>query len=323
MIMKLKGWLSLTAAAVCGLITFPGRAFPAPARADQMSVGLQTRWDASIWYSMGEAGFQYADGLSVSELTYPLDGYLAEFQGEAKFLFYLGPVPATAGLRGRLARSIDVKGTSTDSDRALGWLWGYSEHDCTADILLWEVDGLFAVYPLHQLDHPFLKSIETGLILGYGQQRFEFSDRDGTGYYYGEEPVTFRGLVSTYDVDFTGLRIGPYLRLHPTHRLAVSLEALMIPDLRAESDANWILRNYRFWQEAEGMGTTVSVKVTYEVIDHLQVFASLRRVFLNADKRGLESGVFLDEEESYKDQPVVPWIRAKYYGAALGLTLAF
>jgi len=49
----------------------------------------------------------------------------------------------------------------------------------------------------------------------------------------------------------------------------------------------------------------------------------LRRVFLNADKRGLESGVFLDEEESYKNQPVVPWIRAKYYGAALGLTLAF
>lgn len=281
------------------------------------------RLDASVWYGRGEVTFQSPnlDPLISSDLVYPFRGYLGEIRGEALFLFQLGKLPARAGFRGRLARQIDLQGTSTDSDWTFGWRWGYSEHDSRAELLIWDIDAVFSLLPLAGPGRaPVFNSLEGGLIAGFGQERYRFTDRDGWGIYEGE-PEEFSGRVSTYRPDFSGPRIGTYLQSSPLPRLTVRLEAILVPALRAESNAHWILRGYRFRQKAQGTGFNLAGQVDYELTDHFRVFAGIRRIDLNADRRGRESGE--EAGESYRDEPIVGWIRTQYTGYELGASLVF
>ncbi len=281
------------------------------------------RLDASVWYGRGEVTFQSPDldPLISSDLVYPFRGYLGEVRGEALISFRLGDIPSQAGLRGRLARHIDLQGTATDSDWSFGWRWGYSEHDSRTRLLIWDVDAVFSLFPFAASGGPpVLNSLESGLIAGYGQERYQTTARDGWGIYDGwfEE---FSGRVMTYKPDFSGPRIGAYLQSSPLSGLTVRLEAILIPALQAESRARWILREYRFRQEAEGTGFNLSARIDYELTDYLGVFAGIRRVDLNADRRGLESGE--EGDESYRNQPIVGWIRSQYTGYELGARLLF
>ena len=304
----------IRAGITCGLAVLPLAA---------AGESFQGRLDASVWYGRGEVTFQSPnlDPLISSDLVYPFRGYLGEVQGEALFSFQLGSLPAQAGLRGRLARHIDLQGTSTDSDWTFGWRWGYSEHDSRTKLLIWDIDAVFSLFPFPAAGGPkVLNSLESGLLAGFGQERYRIRDRNGWGVYEGET-VEFSGPVSTYNPDFSGPRIGAYLRSSPLARVTVRLEAVLIPALRAESEAHWLLRDYRFRQKAEGTGFNLNARIDYALTDSFRVFADIRRIDLNADRRGRESGE--EEGESYRDEPIVGWVRTRYTGYAVGASLLF
>ncbi len=289
----------------------------------QERTGLSARGDVLVWYGRGETSFQSPnlDPFISSDLVYPFRGYLAELRGEVSLFFPIGSLIARAGLRGRLAKEIDLTGTATDSDWSFGERWGYSEHDCRTDLLIWDLDAVFSIFPFDRSGSAFLRSIETGLIVGYGEEKYQFTVRDGWGDYYGER-YYFEGKVSTYDADFTGLRTGIFLQAEPLPRLSLDLEAVFIPGLRAEGDGNWILRDYRFHQKAEGTGAALAARIAYDLTASWRVFAGLRRVVLTADRRGRESG----EEaggESYSDEDIVGWIKSRYTGYDLGVSLTY
>ncbi len=309
--------LLILAAAVCAL------AGASAAGGGEEPTGLQARADVSIWYGRGEASFQSPnlDPLISSDLVYPFRGTVGEVRGEVSLQFPIGALPARAGVRGRLAQEIDLTGTATDSDWTFGERWGYSEHDCRTGLLIWDIDAVFALFPFEGLDSAILRSIETGVFAGYGEEKYKFTVRDGWGDYYGER-YYFSGKVSTYDADFTGLRTGIFLRAEPLSRLSLDLEAVFIPDLRADGEGHWILRDYRFRQKAEGSGGALSARVAYELTGWCRVFAALRRVVLTADRNGRESG----EEaggESYSDEEIVGWIKSRYTGYELGVSLIY
>jgi hypothetical protein len=312
----MRGLLVL-AVAVCTLAGGPD------AGGGEERTGLQTRADALIWYGRGEASFQSPnlDPFISSDLVYPFRGTVGEVRGEVSLQFPIGSLPARAGVRGRLAQEIDLTGTATDADWTFGERWGYSEHDCRTGLLIWDIDAIFALHPFEVLDSPSLRSIETGVFAGYGEEKYKFTVRDGWGDYSGER-YYFTGQVSTYDADFTGLRTGIFLRAEPLPRLSLEVEAVFIPDLRAEGDGNWLLRDYRFHQKAEGAGAALSGRVAYELTNWCRVFAALRRVVLTADRNGRESG----EEaggESYSDEEIVGWIKSRYTGYELGVSLIY
>ncbi len=202
---------------------------------DERRITLSAALEVSSWYSSGDAGFQFASWPFRSELVYPLDGFVWEVKGEAGVGFGIGPFPARSGIRGRLAGDIRVEGDTRDYDWTFGWFWGYSEHDTRADLLIWDADAFLSVFPLDPIDSRVLKSVEIGLILGYGRQSFDYRSRDGWATYYGELYL-FDGDVSTYELDFDGFRAGPYLQLSPLPRLSARLEAVMIPLLHARGE---------------------------------------------------------------------------------------
>ncbi|MDP8236044.1 MAG: hypothetical protein P9M08_06650 [Candidatus Erginobacter occultus] len=312
----MRGLLVL-AAAVCAL------AGGTAAGGGEERTGLQARADASIWYGRGEASFQSPnlDPFISSDLVYPFRGTVGEVRGEVSLRFPIGSLLARAGVRGRLAGDIDLTGTATDSDWSFGERFGYSEHDCRTGLLIWDIDAVFAVFPFEGLESPIFRSIETGVFAGYGEEKYKFTVRDGWGDYSGEF-YYFEGKVSTYDADFTGLRTGIFLRAEPLPRLSLDLEAVFIPGLRAEGDGHWILRDYRFHQKAEGSGAALSGRIAYELTGWCRVFAALRRVVLTADRNGRESG----EEaggESYSDEEIVGWIKSRYTGYELGVSLIY
>ena len=300
-----------------------GEEAPAPASpAAAERTGFHARGDISVWYGRGETSFQSPnlDPFISSDLVYPFSGYLAEARGGVSLFFPIGSLTARAGLRGRLAKEIDLTGTATDSDWSFGERFGYSEHDCRTDLLIWDLDAVFAIFPFDRSDSSFLRSIEAGLNVGYGEEKYKFTVRDGWGDYYGER-YYFTGEVSTYDADFTGLRTGIFLRAEPLPRFSLDLEAVFIPGLRAEGDGNWLLRDYRFHQKAEGSGAALSGRVAYELSGWCRVFAALRRVVLTADRNGRESGE--EEGESYSDEDIVGWIKSRYTGYELGVSLIY
>ncbi len=311
-------WISAISLAACSL--------QASLSLAQLSLGteidLLADLNASILFSNGNVKFEYAEPPWRSKLSYPLDGYLFELSAESRLQCRVEEYPLTAGIRGRFAQDISVKGDVTDSDWEHDYRWGYSEHDGDADVSIWDVDCVFSIRPFIWSTPYIVKSIEAGLIIGYGEQSFDFLVKDGWGNYFGEAEV-FSGKVSTYDTTFSGIRIGPYLQCQPISDLALRVEAIAIPNLKTESDAYWILREYRFWQEAEGTGTTIGVKCSYRVTEHFQLLAGINWVYLNADTNGKESGIFYEDGASYTDLPIVPYISADYFNLQLGLTAIF
>lgn len=276
--------------------------------------------NAAILYSHGDVQFKYSEPPWSSKLNYPLDGYLVEVSAKTKLQFPLGRSSASVAIRGSIAQDISVKGDVTDSDYQYDYRWGYSEHDGKADVSIWDIDCLFSVRPFTWSDSDIVKSMEAGMIIGYGEQSFDFLVTDGWGRYYNQEE-NFSGHIATYDTTFSGFRLGPYFQCQPIPELSLRIEAILIPNLEANSDAYWILREYRFWQIADGTGTSIGIMGTYKIIDHLYVFAGFRWVCLDADENGRESGV--EGDYSYTDLPIVPYISAEYSSLQFGLRADF
>jgi hypothetical protein len=216
-------------------------------------------------------------------------------------------------------------GTSKDSDFVdfPGVRSDYSESDSEADVAIWDFDALVSLRPFAG-EEGALGSVEIGLFAGYGSQAFDYTD-NGLKYEYGYGTVVGSlpksVEVSTYELEFTGIRAGVCASVNPLPELRISAEAVLIPDLTARGDGNWNLRDYLFQQEADGSGLIVNLKGSWRVMENLDVFAAYRSVALIADKDGIESGV--QSGIPYYNWPIVPEITGEYTGVECGVCVLF
>jgi len=276
---------------------------------------------ASVWASAGEAGFQIGYVWVISELEYPMDGTLFEIKASA-------PITRQDAwglfVRGRYAGALSYDGTSKDSDfldfpniRS-----DYSESDSSADVSIWDVDAFLDFRPFREKEEQFLRTLSLGFFAGYGGQSFDYSDKNlDASYDYGLTRFTVPGPVSTYKFDFTGIRVGARAAFRPMNEIEIAVEGTWIPNLEAEGDGQWLLRNYTFQQSADGMGVILDIKARCRVWEQLSVFGGVRVVSLIADKRGKETGN--EDGMAYEGWPIVPQITAEYSGFEVGCSWIF
>jgi hypothetical protein len=161
-----------------------------------------------------------------------------------------------------------------------------------------------------------------GLVVGYGSQEFDYRDSNLVAVYdYGQTLLTVSGFVSSYRMEFTGVRAGAFLSCRFLRVCELSAEFILIPSLEAESEAYWGLRDYPFWQEADGTGTILGARLAVDIAPRLAVFTAVRDVSLVCDSNGVEGGIL--NGETYADEPIVREITADYTGLECGVRLLF
>jgi hypothetical protein len=294
---------------------------PAVSQTAQKVLGrLEFEVESSVWHSAGKAGFVGGDGLSW-KLVYPLDGWMGEVRGEVRYPFTIAEHRFSTSIRGRYAHSIGVYGTSTDTDwDSVGVVSDYSECDCEADIIMWNLDATFFFrIPSDRIP----VRMEVGALAGYGSQRFEFTDTNlhTKIWDYSRRGHFTPGVVAYYDMEIRTCRVGLFIDLQTSENLQYYLEAIYLPYLKASTDAYWVLRRYEFWQEAGGKGHTVRFRANYEIWGRLSLFASIRQVSLVADRDGAQGGVIGDDH--YEDEDIVSEITSNYFGLEAGVRLRF
>lgn len=269
-------------------------------------------------WSGGEVGFLVgAEGVVVSEVQYDLDGTVFEICADAALL--TGPDWAVLA-RGRYLSDIQVGGDNTDRDwDEVGRLSDSSVSDESAAVSVWSADLALQIRaaPAESgwwAGRPFA----VGLHAGYGSHGYRFDVDDLWGIYdYGATPVRYVGPVAKYDVTFTSARIGGNAGAYLSRNLYVGAEYTYMPNLEAESEAYWILRDYRFEQTARGVGEELRVTAQYRVHPNAFIFARYRSVVIDADEDGLENGAV--GNYVYHAQPIVPEITADYKVTEVGI----
>ena len=277
--------------------------------------------EPSVWYSPGKAGFEGDNDACSWKLVYPLDGWMAEIHAESRFPFTIGQRRVGTSVRARYAHSIGIYGTSTDTDwDSVGVIRDYSESDCEADIIIWDIDATFSVQ-IHQQRFPM--TLEVGALVGYGTQSFGFTNTNlhTTIWDYRRSDHNVPGVVTYYDMEIHTGRVGVFLDMQTHEKLRYYLEATYVPYLEANADAYWVLRKYKFWQEAEGKGYTLTFRAGYAIWDHMSLFTSIRQVSLVADQDAVEGGVIGGDH--YENEPIVSEITSKYFGIEVGAVLRF
>lgn len=316
---RMKGSLVIGLASACVLLLSPDMA--ASDTVHKMLSKLELAVEPSVWYSLGEAGFEGDDEGWRWKLVYPLDGWMAEIRADSRFPFAVGHRSFGTSVKARYARSIRVNGTSADTDwDSLGIKCDDSEADCEADIIMWDIDATF-FFRIPQQRIP--ATLEVGVLVGYGVQRFEFTDTN-LHVTLSEGRRTdrhYRGVSTYYDMDLHVGRVGLFADMRTPENLRYYIEATYVPYLEATADALWVFRNYPFWQEAEGEGYTLSFSASYTVWGRLSLFTNLRQVSLVADRGAVEGGVL--DGVPYENEPYVSEITSKYFGIEVGAVLRF
>lgn len=282
---------------------------------------LEFEVEPSVWYSFGEAGFKGDYEGWRWTLEYPLDGWMAEMRAESRFPFTIGHHRVGTSVTARYARSIRIDGTSADTDwDSVGVMSDYSEADCEADIVMWDIDAAFFV---HVPQRRIPVTLEVGALAGYGAQRFGFTDTNlhVTLSEYRRTDRHYQRVSAYYDMEIHTGRVGLFADMRSPEKLRCYLEATYVPYLEASADALWVFRHYPFWQEAEGKGYTLSFRVSYTVWNRLSLLTSLRRVTLVADRGAVEGGIL--DGIRYEDEPYVSEITSKYSGIEVGAVLRF
>ncbi|MBM4148411.1 MAG: hypothetical protein FJ224_05155 [Lentisphaerae bacterium] len=306
--------ITLIAACAAGLV-FPGTSVSA-------SSGGGYSVEASVWMSSGQCGFQVGSPIWViSELEYPMDGILAEIRASAP-LFTSRSFDVRA--RGRYSTQLAYEGTSKDSDYLdfPGLRSHYSECDSDADVSIWDLDAVAAFRPLADVESDLLASLEIGVFAGYGMQSFDYDDRNlDASYEYGTDRFFIPGPISTYKVEFSGFRVGALASLQVVEGVTVKLDAVFMPDMHAEGDGDWMLRNYRFSHEASGLGVLINASVNWQINETVGIFGAIRSASLIADSGGVESAN--QDGDVYTDWPIIPQITGEYAGIEGGVVLNF
>lgn len=277
--------------------------------------------EASLWYSYGTAGFKIRDWFGViSELEYPMEGPLWEVRGE--LVLHQRPL-WNLSVRGRGATQISYEGTSKDSDFDLfGFREKYSESDSKADVLIWDADVVARCRIFPRERHRLFNTAWVGLSLGYGEQTFDYEDENlDAEYDYGANVFQVDGLIAEYRFEYSGVRVGFNALTRPTEKITLLAEAVVIPNLKADNEAYWILRDYPFDQQADGVGLSLDAKIRYQFSTQAHAFMGVRAVSLVADKNGKESGVL--NGLAYRDEEIVDDVNAEYVAVELGLGGAF
>lgn len=260
---------------------------------------------AGVLGTSGEVGFEigYPGEEIISKLVYPMDATL--FQVAAEYTFPKNPeVKQDLRLRARFAHSLQLEGTSSDTD--YGIYENYSESDSSGTVLLWDVDLL--------LLHPVNPNFRLGAFAGIGSQNFKYEDSNLVN--YSPESFSVSGPNATYDVVFDGLRFGVLGEADVGKAFTLSAELSLTPFLRADADGNWILRDFTFQQEAEGMGWSGKVTAEYRIHRRLSVYGAAGFTSLvteDGTEDGSESG------DSFYNEPAVREITGTYASFELGL----
>jgi hypothetical protein len=287
----------------------------------RMLGGLELAVEPSVWRSQGKAGFEGDNDTLNWKLVYPLDGWMGEVRAVSRFPFAIGEHRFGTSVRARYAHSIGVYGTSTDTDwDNLGAVSDYSECDCEADVVMWDVDAAF-FFRVPPGRIPVM--LDVGALAGYGVQRFDFTDTNlhVTISNYRVRDRHTPGVTALYDMEIRTARVGLFLDIDPGGKLQYYLEAVYFPYLRASADAHWVLRRYKFWQEAGGTGHAVTFKADYDLWGRLSLSASIRQVSLVADGDAVEDGVIGGDR--YEDEDIVTEITSNYFGLEAGVRLRF
>jgi hypothetical protein len=260
---------------------------------------------AGVMGTSGDVGFEigYPDEPILSKLVYPMDAAL--FQVSAEYTFPKNPeVKQDLRLRARFAHSLQLEGTSSDTD--YGDFENYSESDSSGTVLLWDADLI--------LLHPLSPDFRLGAFAGIGSQSFRYEDSNLVN--YSPESFSVSGPNATYDVVFDGLRFGVLGEANLGRAFLLSAELSLTPFLRADADGYWILRDFTFQQEADGMGWSGRVMAEYRVNPRLSVFGAAGFTSLvTAD--GTESGA--EAGDSFANEPAVREITGEYASFELGL----
>jgi hypothetical protein len=308
----------------CVALVWPILHYPLPAASQtgqEVLGGLACRLEPSVWRSHGKAGFEGDNDTLNWELIYPLDGWMGEVRAEVRYPFTIWEHRFGTSLKVRYAHSIGIHGTSTDTDwDGVGAVSDYSECDCEADVIMWDLDATF-FFRIPQERMPV--ALEVGGLAGYGVQRFDFTNTNlhVTISDYRVRNGHTPGVAAIYNTEIRTARVGLLLHIEPSENLRYYLEAVYFPYLRASADAYWVLRRYKFWQEAGGNGHVITFKADRDLWGRLSLFASIRQVSLVADQDALESGVIGGDR--YEDEDIVSEITSNYFGLEMGIRLRF
>ncbi len=255
----------------------------------------------------GEAGFQIGQsGDIISQLTYEVDATMVGLTARA-------PLSPAIWLRGELATSLSGDGESEDLDWENGTLTDVSISQSDVDLSSYSI---LIAYSLAASE-----SLSLGWVAGYAAFTYDFSTFDThTTVSYGEDVDDFdEGNVSTYEVEFSGLEFGAFVDASLAEKLLLHAEILFTPSLSAESSALWILRDYPFEQEADGIGLRFSLTAEWELRENMDILFGLRWADFNTED-GTESGI-ADGVEPYSDEAIVPEITGEYSAVEVGLRI--
>jgi hypothetical protein len=302
-------------------IVLPPSVAAASGTAHKVLSKLEFAVTPSVWYSLGEAGFEGDDEGWSWKLEYPLNGWMTEICAESRFPFVIGRHRFGTSLKGRYAHSMQISGTSIDTDcDSLGTMSVYSEADCEGDIIMWDIDATFFVR-IPQQRIPV--TLEVGALAGYRVQRFDFTRKNLHVTLSDGRPTNrhYQGVSSYYNMDLRSGRVGLFGDMRTREKLRYYLEVTYVPYLEASADALWVLRDYPFWQEAEGKGYTLTLRTSYTMWGRLSVLMGFRLVSLVADQGAVEGGVL--DGIPYENEPFVSEITSKYFGIEVGAVLRF
>jgi hypothetical protein len=201
---------SLIVAFAVAYLLLPSLAYAAPGRVRGLVRKLEFVAESCLWYSRGNAGFEGGD-VGSWKLVYPLDGRMAEIRGHVRLPFSVYGRPAGIAMRVGYARSIRVKGTSTDTDwDEFGVREAYSESDSDADVYIWNVDAAFHTSVFDPWGFPV--SLDAGGLVGYALWWIGYTNTNLHTTLFEYEPADYRtaGVNAYYDMEIRTGRLGVF-----------------------------------------------------------------------------------------------------------------
>lgn len=269
------------------------------------------------WFSQGADKWQicYRDFVS----TY--DGY-AYYEGRSRLEWenldntmpvLFGEVCLLPWLRlgGSYASSEISGGNGTDSDWFDSPDLGYDNQmisqsiaDSDGDTTYYDINAYFR---LNRLLTVYEKKFKGNLdaFIGYQSYKDELRDRNGVQTVdWDGNPVNepFEGLASTFDFDWSAIRMGLRGEYPVFSKLLVKADAALLAGAEYEGEGFWNLRtDYKstppnFTQKAEdGDGYDVKIGLAYKPIPYLTIEAGYWLFSLNASD-GTENTYFADDE---------------------------
>lgn len=283
----------------------------------EIPAGFQHRIRASVACMWGDTGFEESGDSWRSKLVWPADAWMGGIEACGAYGFIFRERECAVGFRARFARDLTMEGTSTDRDwDGYGNPVASSWSDSEGELTMWSIRGeLVTGFP----EAAFPVPDRLGVFMGYGEERFSYEDSNLRADY--DVPVSPSQVNATYELDFSGARLGLFGSSEITETLSCSAELEWIPFLSAESDALWVLRNYPFQQSANGSGIVVGAELAYRLTSLISAHLGIKWTSLIADENGEENGVL--DGAAYEGAEIVDELTSEFASVELALSASF